>query len=704
MAFRKMRKPFELFDYKVLCSSHTLREVKACVYLCLALALLLQTIKASKPNPLTGKLFLLTVPMMLSPKGKCFLYIYTFYEEDIIVKVKLPRTQSTSPILMNVTVYKFHVAVFQVDSKYNPSKTMGYLQTIHLFSDRDFGVYAFLYDFEDSVASLQLLPVSAWGKQYFLATMSYTPFVQMITYEEVNIIDLTIRTSLYQLRKSLHRFGVDKIHLYRDGAYVLSDCRVTDKEHGSVTGSSAVGKFPFAVISGSCSSRTNITTCGHVNSYYGDTYDAVAEMLQPLKLYGTEFISPAVVGRMSKWDIMIVASADDTIVTVYASGVNEYILHTGLWVYVVEASSSSPVYLRSSHPVQVLLLQRSACHKSDENAGGVGELGDPAMSILVPTSLFYHTYIWKAPDKTLLPFINYIAMVSADTYYRDILVDRSPAYKFLQIQEVLGRADWKVLAGKLADEEHVISSSRLKVFGCYFYGLGQKYAYMQPGGFLSDHDDVSCKDRKGHAVDDIDNDCDGKVNEESMNSKDDDMDGLIDEDCSLKDQRNGYWGFWSEWSCSRNCTDEKVYRQRLCDRPVPNVYGKQCLGVGSDSLPGDCFKDTICPENCPWRTYGKNCLGQCPNCLSDCDRFTGACTECADGWQDNDHGCTTECSYGAYGRLCNFSCFAKCGSDCLERVTGQCAEKGKPIDLLFLLILLLVSPVCFLQCCIKGQV
>ncbi|KAK6959349.1 hypothetical protein BgiMline_036837, partial [Biomphalaria glabrata] len=61
---------------------------------------------------------------------------------------------------------------------------------------------------------------------------------------------------------------------------------------------------------------------------------------------------------------------------------------------------------------------------------------------------------------------------------------------FLQIQEVLGRADWKVLAGKLADEEHVISSSRLKVFGCYFYGLGQKYAYMQPGGFLSDHDDV----------------------------------------------------------------------------------------------------------------------------------------------------------------------------------------------------------------------
>ncbi|KAK6959348.1 hypothetical protein BgiMline_036836, partial [Biomphalaria glabrata] len=61
---------------------------------------------------------------------------------------------------------------------------------------------------------------------------------------------------------------------------------------------------------------------------------------------------------------------------------------------VVEASSSSPVYLRSSHPVQVLLLQRSACHKSDENAGGVGELGDPAMSILVPTSLFYHTYIW----------------------------------------------------------------------------------------------------------------------------------------------------------------------------------------------------------------------------------------------------------------------------------------------------------------------
>ncbi|CAL1529366.1 unnamed protein product, partial [Lymnaea stagnalis] len=65
----------------------------------------------------------------------------------------------------------------------------------------------------------------------------------------------------------------------------------------------------------------------------------------------------------------------------------------------------------------------------------------------------------------------------------------------------------------------------MTTFGCYIYGFGRDSSYMHWGGYQEcGHSDPDAK------ADQIDNDCDGRVDEEKKDGKDNDKDGMIDED------------------------------------------------------------------------------------------------------------------------------------------------------------------------------
>ncbi|KAH9490135.1 hypothetical protein Btru_042459 [Bulinus truncatus] len=74
----------------------------------------------------------------------------------------------------------------------------------------------------------------------------------------------------------------------------------------------------------------------------------------------------------------------------------------------------------------------------------------------------------------------------------------------------------------------------------------------------------------------IDNDCDGKIDEEIMNFRDDDNDGKVDEDLMGKRRVDGQWGLWTPWICVPNCTLRAKYR--LCNNPIPMYGGEDCVG------------------------------------------------------------------------------------------------------------------------------
>ena len=57
---------------------------------------------------------------------------------------------------------------------------------------------------------------------------------------------------------------------------------------------------------------------------------------------------------------------------------------------------------------------------------------------------------------------------------------------------------------------------------------------------------------------------------------------------------DGQWSDWEEWGiCSKTCEKGTQLRARLCNKPVPQFEGKNCVGLGSEEI--DC-NDILCPS------------------------------------------------------------------------------------------------------------
>ncbi|CAL1543135.1 unnamed protein product, partial [Lymnaea stagnalis] len=112
-------------------------------------------------------------------------------------------------------------------------------------------------------------------------------------------------------------------------------------------------------------------------------------------------------------------------------------------------------------------------------------------------------------------------------------------------------------------------------FGCYLYGESPLQSYMHPAGYqdcMSTRENVKENDH-------IDNDCDGAVDEEFKNNKDEDKDNLIDEDIHYTNRIDGHWGTWDKWECESGSSQiRRKFRRRYCDKPAPFDGGKECEG------------------------------------------------------------------------------------------------------------------------------
>ncbi|XP_078580069.1 uncharacterized protein LOC144864137 [Branchiostoma floridae x Branchiostoma japonicum] len=75
------------------------------------------------------------------------------------------------------------------------------------------------------------------------------------------------------------------------------------------------------------------------------------------------------------------------------------------------------------------------------------------------------------------------------------------------------------------------------------YGFTEMESYGYPGGLRLSRIAASCSTTTPVPADRVDNDCDGRVDEELLNGIDDDDDGLIDEDLAIgncADHRDQY--------------------------------------------------------------------------------------------------------------------------------------------------------------------
>uniref|UniRef100_A0A2C9L4N5 Uncharacterized protein n=1 Tax=Biomphalaria glabrata TaxID=6526 RepID=A0A2C9L4N5_BIOGL len=130
---------------------------------------------------------------------------------------------------------------------------------------------------------------------------------------------------------------------------------------------------------------------------------------------------------------------------------------------------------------------------------------------------------------------------------------------------------------------------------------------------MSHHKQRYCKKSQPVNDDLLDNDCDGKIDEEYYDQKDNDRDGKVDEDFrdlteeqrKEKEQRESShmsaWSEWTEWTCPRECNATDRYRTRQCHKPTPS--SENCLGLANETKHGGCnVENELCPvgeKQCP---------------------------------------------------------------------------------------------------------
>merc|ERR1719422_1048713 len=184
-------------------------------------------------------------------------------------------------------------------------------------------------------------------------------------------------------------------------------------------------------------------------------------------------------------------------------------------------------------------------------------------------------------------------------------------------------------------------------------------AALNSYAFMAGINNPNCVTTTPAPGDDVDNDCDGYVDEEEDNGIDDDGDGKVDEDLAPLPRQDGNWGDWLAWgSCSLSCgAAGSQTRIRNCDNPPMQNNGEDCKGDGSQSKTchmGPCSVDgnwaswgawSTCSSSCAagTRTHTRTCTDPAPfNGGAACagsDTETGSCDagacpgECPTGWE-----------------------------------------------------------------------
>ncbi|KAH9495381.1 hypothetical protein Btru_017611 [Bulinus truncatus] len=447
----------------------------------------------------------------------------------------------------------------------------------------------------------------------------------IVAYRGPNLITVKVKSisskiSLTINDEELTRGDIWSLTVAQNQAYVISTCG-SQQYVGTVTGTKLTGDKVFGLVSGNCLGRTKVYSCNGSRLHGWGVEDIAAEMLPPIEMFGKDFLTFDLTGSSSEGFYFIVAGHDDTSVTVLEQHKRRAdvfnLAFRGSWVEMTIKVS----HITSTKGILVVYVKRSPCLKLYNDSRYIpGEKGAPSLMMLVPTPLFYFTYIFRMPR-----------LRSSSNYA--VVVVRHHFVKYVTLNSARVKADsWRFMPGEnkwvygqvsiLSDLNYTLTSDR-SFFGCYLYGHDIMYSFTHPAGYIASHintvGELKCvRDitrMKGGDL--LDNDCDGWIDEEYLNGKaftSTDVPVTAapereflrpmyqrDIDFSVYDegQRNevapvdpGTVGQWLEWQCQPNCVDSRMFRDRLCLRPP---VSSQCIENLREWRHGEC--DKMCSGN-----------------------------------------------------------------------------------------------------------
>ncbi|KAK6959983.1 platelet endothelial aggregation receptor 1, partial [Biomphalaria glabrata] len=666
--------------------------------------ILLWTERISAPSTVFGKYFITTVPIMNYSQNAVTQYIvfsfFTHYmhvlevivhekfqKPSVYISIDQPQSLTETVLLINMSLLEINVRTYRFNAA------------------EEFSLMVYLFG-EESAASFIAIPVSGWGNSYYVVTLSDNPTIQLVSHDMVRIM-VTFKfaddIATWSFMNVSYTTGMTmEISLDKWTTFPIQNCTHfshSDNYDISWTGTKIMGDNSFGVVTGSCFSKTFMCEDAKV-THDQMSSDAALEMLLPQETYGKTFVIPELcVGRKHLGCYFLTAGENNSKVFIHEA--EDVVLinlrHAGKSE---QRKYQGATYINSTNGIQVAIIWHSQCAGREKNISIV--LGDVALSIIIPMPLYYYSYFWKVIDSNRPGgvFYHYYTTIFNQASVPNLKGEHRLSSQ-ISTSNIPGLPDWKFgnyIVNIMGFDNRALQlfASDKRPFGCYVYGVAYQEAFLRPAGFISSPINKCTRLMVSMEPGDlIDNDCDGRVDEEVANERDDDHDAHVDEDLMflteaeltkllLEEERrekelgivHGGWGEWSMWQCTANCPSPIKIRTRLCDSPTPNNGGRQCAGDASESQDSDCYRKQICPEDCDDYRWDIDCVGTCTMCTSPCDKRTGVCDSCKQGFKSSSTGCNVPCGFNEFGFNCEGNCTYKCGDDCYERINGDCPIHG----------------------------
>ncbi|XP_078660357.1 IgGFc-binding protein-like isoform X3 [Branchiostoma floridae x Branchiostoma belcheri] len=358
------------------------------------------------------------------------------------------------------------------------------------------------------------LPTDVLGTEYFVSC--YTPSSNQPS--QFGIVGVSDGTTVNIVPKQDVTFGGTAYTAGQTITVTLDRLQTLQvQSDADLTGSKITSDKNVAVLSG------NLFVV--VGNGQTGTGDHIVEMIPPVDTWGKEFVTVPLTKRTAGDLFRVIAARDNTQVDV--TGKTTHTLNAGdHW----EFGGDSDEYLHVVTTEPVLLMQYSKTGDAD----GTGT--DPFMLMIPPLQQFAADYTFATTPLISSPdqMTHHMNIVIQDSEKAGLRLDGNPLDASVTWTAIPGTT----LSGTridIPDGTHtLVHTSPIVTFGISVYGFTSPESYGYPGGLRLAQIAAPCVVSATVPGDVIDNDCDGRIDEELANGLDDDGDGAIDEDLAAQ--------------------------------------------------------------------------------------------------------------------------------------------------------------------------
>ncbi|VDH98731.1 Hypothetical predicted protein [Mytilus galloprovincialis] len=448
------------------------------------------------------------------------LFITTDSKQLVHVNISAKEPNHPVKLLQSFTVTQGQVHLSQLNTSFRLNHTQLVKKAILIQADHEIVVYGVNRELHSADGYLAL-PVDALGKEYYTISYSpsyyYTLFTVIGTDHHTNVaIQLPNTPGLNVTLKGITYHQNEWINLTLNIYSTLEISSVAD-----LTGSHIISDKPVGVLSGN-----KKAVVGHT----GKSRDHLVEMLLPVDSWGKNFVTVPIPERYNIGDIFkFVASKDNTVITV--TGMKNGVPFNEKFTIAKAGQSIQKHYVSSfySHVVSdkpIALYQFSVTQRHN----GIDH-ADPSLITIPPIEQYAAHYTFTTPEYSLGNYTNYFMFVINGNQKNGLRLDNHPLPSNTTYHKIPGT---NLVAGyvRISVGTHTVNHvNDTAVIGGILFGKATLESYGFPVGLLLTPVNSGCQAKAMDYGDEIDNDCDGEVDEEECDGKDDDGDGRVDEDC-----------------------------------------------------------------------------------------------------------------------------------------------------------------------------